>query len=114
MRKNLLLALLLLASILKGQELINPYLNYHNAALNPHFNSNSFHLFSFSYNASSSFNNYTGEYEILVGGLDKIWDAYYAQNGTGSLSYKIEVVSFPFTMNCAYDFPSGCADGGLE
>jgi hypothetical protein len=114
MRKNLLMALLLFTSILKGQELINSYYNYSGLTPPDNLNLNSNHYFDFYYPTSSAFNSYTGEYELIENGLDEVWDAYYAQNNTGSLSYKIEVVSFPFTMDCAYDFPVGCADGGIE
>ncbi len=115
MKNFIFISFLLISIFLKGQEVINPYLDFSVPNVNSiNLNSNSGHYFNFYYPANSAFNNYTGEYEILVNGLDKVWDAYYAQNGTGSLSYKIEVVSFPFTMDCAYDFPNGCADGGLE
>jgi hypothetical protein len=100
-----------------GQDLINAYSakNYIGLQTTPNYFHNSIYSGSFFY-PNDIHNNYNGEYVIYIGHLP--YFEHPQQNtfqGSYNLddfhvSYTIEVVSFPFTIDCAYNSPNGCAD----
>lgn len=100
---------------INAQDVVNPYNNYNGQPM-PNY-SIPISVYPFYYNFTTdlsgqySSTNYNGEYMIQFNLL--WWFNKYPLGGNFkdlySKSYKVEVVSFPFVMNCAYT--TGCADG---
>jgi hypothetical protein len=115
MKKYILIFLMSFSFFGYGQDVINPYLNYENNNVTDLLDPSS----SYNFNNTSLVQNYNGEYEIVldrypwgnIGLIDgpvgnKLFDL-----DNFALSYQIECVSFPFTIDCA--FPSlGDPNGG--
>ena len=104
------LVILILPIKAHAQNMINPYLDYNiidpttiqsmnlgapNIAANPDF--------IYDWNQAPNNGGYTGEYMITM--QDHFWRIAYPNN---ALSYKVEVVGYPFTMSC-WDQPQSCA-----
>ena len=91
-----------------AQDVLNPYKDY---SQSPHYpdwpliNINS--GFQYSHYSTHSNPGFIGEYEIDIGTIPNIWNSNFS---VLAKSYKIEAVSFPFTMPCTFQNP-GCNDG---
>lgn len=112
MKCKIILFLALFFSIsCMSQDIINPYEDYSFSTIS-NFPENKIVNSISGYHYTPFFSNvntlYDGEYEIIIDKLDLNWFNY----ASNAKSYKIETVSFPFTMDCAY-FPLGCSGNTL-
>lgn len=121
---KVLIILILISINIKAQQLTNPYRDdiefnptignfYPETPIN---NSNSDYKYTPYTDPVSP--PYDGEYEISLDQLNNsgiplsAWNQTSAPGSTNTFlwkSYKIEAVSFPFTMDCAFDIGIGCA-----
>ena len=113
--KIFVMLLLLTSSLfINGQDVINPYSNYENSIVTDLNDPSS----GYNFNNIINVPMYSGEYEII---LDRYpWGTSVLIEGpfgnklfdldNFALSYQIECVSFPFTMECA--FPSSSDPSG--
>lgn len=82
-----------------GQHVLNPYkdFTYHSSSVLFPFVENQFNQMVYNSNLPGFGNGYTGEYMIAI--REHPFSAFT----NNALSYKIEVVSYPFTLNCFND-----------
>jgi len=93
-----------------SQDVGNPYLNSSpllNTALDFPVNNSPLPV---SFYNTSNYTGYDGEYEIILPANDFFWGNFFLGIGTNTytISYSMEVVSFPFLPDC-YLNTSGCS-----
>jgi hypothetical protein len=120
--KKIILQLIIFSinEIVVGQDLINPYLDYNGKpTIDLQYNS-ALGTMGYDFNKLTGSGTYNGEYEFLLD--DFPWGDPSMIAGAPSnplfnlnnyaLSYKIELVSFPFTVDCQFpsdqNFSGGC------
>lgn len=117
-----LLTLLVIPEILTAQDLINPYnyQSYFTESSIPSYNA-PINGKTFTFDFPRQF-NYDGEYVIYIGllpyfnslnnpALTMFSPLFHNYNPNLFFkSYVIEAISFPFSMECAFNSPIGCAD----
>ena len=108
MKRSILILSMLITKLNLAQDVLNPYKDYSQNNNYPEYPLiNNVSLFQYSHYTSHQNPGYNGEYEIDIGTIPHTWHTNFPNLAK---SYKIETVSFPFTMPCAFD-PTGCADG---
>lgn len=98
---------LIIIRISFSQDAINPYLDYDQQP-SPDIDNQNYNYAPYQYGINITGTPYNGEYEINIRDLYAEYDGYPSFSHLAK-SYQMEIVSFPFTMDCAFS-SSGCAD----